>query len=252
LAKKDFVDFFCHKKLFSNQRYFSRQPAEISLFQNMKNSKTDNIFFRFNYLLLAAISLVALVATFFVSNLNLGFEMKSVVFLAIVVVYFAAFYVLQKRQTDNLQIEAESRISESLFNAEVENKLLALEEANEFFGASLKFPDMFRLISSRINELIPFAACALVLADEKEANLKIVCAVGENARQLLNFETEFDKGLAGKTFLGQATRHEEKLLSDKFVLPEKVNPKNLRKSGICHFQPAKHGKLPTTSAIMLR
>ncbi len=67
--------------------------------------------------------------------------MKSVVFLAIVVVYFAAFYVLQKRQTDNLQIEAESRISESLFNAEVENKLLALEEANEFFGASLKFPD---------------------------------------------------------------------------------------------------------------
>ena len=141
LAKKDFVDFFCHKKLFSNQRYFSRQPAEISLFQNMKNSKTDNIFFRFNYLLLAAISLVALVATFFVSNLNLGFEMKSVVFLAIVVVYFAAFYVLQKRQTDNLQIEAESRISESLFNAEVENKLLALEEANEFFGASLKFPD---------------------------------------------------------------------------------------------------------------
>lgn len=186
----------------------------------MKNSTTDNIFFRSNYFILAAVSLIALVATFFVANSNLGFEIKSVIFLAIVVTYFGAFYALQKRQADSLRIAEDSRIAELVFNAEVENRLLALEEASEFFGASLKFPDMFRLISSRINELIPFAVCALSLADEKRANLKIVCAVGENARNLLNFETDFDKGLAGKTFVGQATQHEEKLLSDRFVLPE--------------------------------
>lgn len=31
LEKKDLVDFFCDKKLFSNQRCFSRQPPELSI-----------------------------------------------------------------------------------------------------------------------------------------------------------------------------------------------------------------------------
>ena len=190
----------------------------MSLFNKMNNFKT-NIFFRSNYFILAGISLIALIATFWVANLNLGFELKTAVFLSIVGAYlilFVVFYVRQKRQADNLRIEEERRITE----LEVEYKLLALEEASEFFSSSLKFPDMFRLISSRINELIPFTAGALFLIDEKKANLKIVCAVGGNAPNLLNYETDADKGLAGKTFLGQATRHEEKLLSDRFVIPE--------------------------------
>lgn len=217
------VDFFYNKNLFSNQRCFSHKPQEISLPNKMNNSKADNIFLSSNYFMLAVISLIALIVTFLVSNSKLGFEMKSAVFLAIIVVYlavFAAFYASQKRQAETLRVEEESRISELVFNSEVENRLLALEEANEFFGASLNFPDMFRLISTRINELIPFAACLLFLADEKRANLKIVCAAGENTRHLLDFETDFDNGLAGKTFLGQETRYEKKLLSDRNVLPE--------------------------------
>ena len=191
----------------------------MSLSNKMNNFKTNNIFFRSNYLILASISLIALVATFLVATLTLGFELKAAVFLSIVSAYlilFFALYVRQKRQVDNRRIAEERRIVE----LEIEYKLLALEEASEFFSSSLKFPDMFRLISSRINELIPFATCALFLIDEKRANLKIVCAVGENAPNLLNYETDFDKGLAGKTFLGQVTRHEEKLLSDRFVIPD--------------------------------
>ena len=101
-----------------------------------------------------------------------------------------------------------------------ENRLLALEEAGTFFGASLKFPDMFRLISSRINELVPFSSCAFFLADEDNKILKIVCAVGDGSRNLLNFEMSSEKGLAGKTFLARQIQHEEKLVSDKNVLPE--------------------------------
>lgn len=216
--KKRFVDFLCNKKLFSNQRYFSHSPTKNTHFNKMNNFKT-NIFFRSNYLILAIISLIALIATFFVSNLNLGFEMKSAIFLATIFVYlslFTMFYALQKRWADKLQLENECRLAET----EIADRLLALEEAGEFFSASLKFSEMFRLISSRVKELIPFSTCALFFIDEKKANLKIVCVVGENAENLLNYETDFDKGLAGKTFLGQATRHEEKLLSDRFVIPE--------------------------------
>lgn len=220
LRKKDWLTSFAIKSYFQIRDVFLANLPKNRLSKKMKNSTADNVFFRSYYFNLAGSSLLALIVTFFVANSNLGFEIKSAIFLAIVIVYFVAFYAFQKRHTDNLQIEAESRISELVFNSEVENRLLALEEASEFFGASLEFPDMFRLIASRINELMPFAACALVLADEKKTNLKTVCAVGENARFLLNFETDFDKGLAGKTFVGQTARHEEKLLSDKFVLPE--------------------------------
>ena len=59
-----------------------------------------------------------------------------------------------------------------MVNELIENRLLALEEARTFFGASLKFPDMFRLVSSRINELIPFASCAFFLARRKRYKFK--------------------------------------------------------------------------------
>ena len=186
----------------------------------MKNFKTNNTYFLSNYVVLAFFSMTALVASFFAAVSGFGFEMKSTFFSAVIVTYFAAFCFLQKRQAEILPVEEEIPVAVTLFDAEVENRLLALEEASEFFGAALKFPDMFRLISSRINELIPFATCALVLVDEKTKNLKTVCSVGRNARELLNFETDFDKGLAGKTITARETRHEEKLLSDRSVLPE--------------------------------
>ena len=126
------------------------------------------------------------------------------------------FYNWQKKKT----FEREKEISDSIFNEEIENRLLALEEASKFFGASLKFPDMFRLAASRINELIPFASCALFLVEENNTKLKVVCAVGENSRNLLNLSTDSHKGLAGKVFLSQQIRHEEKFLSDKNILPE--------------------------------
>lgn len=185
----------------------------------MKNSKTNKMLFRLNYFILVFISLIALVATFAVANLDLGFEMKTAIFFAIVSIYlilFVTFYIVQKRRTDKLLIEEQRRLAES----EIENRLLALEEVSEFFGASLKFQDIFRLISSRINELIPFTTCALFLVDEHKAHLKIVSAVGENTRNLLNYEIDIGKGLAGETFIGQSTKYEEKLLLDRFVIPD--------------------------------
>ncbi len=199
-------------------------PAN-AFFKIMNKSRTDNfskstaVLFANSYFFLALISLGALIATFIVSNSGQSFRSKLMFFAAVVLAYilFCLLFYYRQRQKNR---QREREIADLLRQEEIENRLLALEDAGKFFGASLKFPDMFRLVSSRINELIPFVSCALFLVDEDNTTLEIVCAVGENARDLLNFEIPSHKGLAGKTFLEQEVRHEEKLLSDKNLLPE--------------------------------
>ncbi len=184
-----------------------------------KSSKSGLHFLADGYFILALISLGALVATFLVSNFAQSFQTKFLIFTVIILAYIlfcVLFYSWQQQKTR----QTEKEISDSIFNEEVEGKLLALEEASAFFGASLKFPDMFRLVASRINEIVPFAACVLFLVDEEKNKLKAVCAVGENSRNLLNAEMNAGKGLAGKTLLDEKIRREEKVLSDENVLPE--------------------------------
>ncbi len=186
-----------------------------------KFSRNTAAVFANSYFILALISLGALIATFLVSNSEQTFQNKFLFFTIVTLSYllFCLLFYYRQRQKNRRR---EQEIADLLYKEDVGNRLLALEEASAFFGASLKFPDMFRLVSSRVNELIPFAGCALFLADKENTNLKIACAVGENARDLLNFEIPSHRGLAGKTFLEQKIQREEKLLSDKNILPENV------------------------------
>lgn len=149
-----------------------------------------------NYALLTAVSLTALAATFLVSNLNLSFAAKFT-WLVFIVFAYAAFsvfgYARERRAARDFQ---PAEIFGTLGAVEVESKLLALEEAGQFFGVSLKPEDMFRLAASRMRELIPFAACALLVADEEK--LKVAFAVGADA--LSGVENDVSAGAAGKVF----------------------------------------------------
>ena len=170
-------------------------------------------------LILPVFSLLALTATFFVSISNLAFETKVAIFLSIIFSYFlfcGVFYFRQKRKADFAPVEM--RDSDSVFSDDVEKHLLALEEASQFFGASLKPADMFRLAASRINEIIPFAAGALFLVEEEKRNFKAIGASGENARALLSLEINSLKGLAGKTLLSRMIQRDENLLLEKNVI----------------------------------
>jgi diguanylate cyclase (GGDEF)-like protein len=184
--------------------------------QHLSKNKTD--IFKFNHFILAAFSLCTLIATFLAAISSFEFQIKVKIFLCIVFLYLlccAAFYVLQKRRL-NLSLENKDRsITEDIFSQDVEMKLLALEEANEFFGASLKPSDMFRLVSSRIKEIIPFKSSVLFLVNEENTQLKAAFADGENAESLARIETDFYKGLAGKTYVSQKSQLDEKLLLDK-------------------------------------
>src|SRR5215213_2348268 len=140
--------------------------------KNLQNSSFSGKIAGYSIILTAVFSFAVIVATFFVSNCNFAFETKTTIFAAITALYpllCAAFYFWQRTKLANFQTEQ----AVSAFNEEIESKLLALEEANEFFGASLKFSDMFRLVASRINEIVPFAACGLFLRSEDDNILQI-------------------------------------------------------------------------------
>jgi diguanylate cyclase (GGDEF)-like protein len=186
--------------------------------QNLAKNKTDN--FKLGQFIPAVFSVCALIVTFLAANSNLGFQAKIIVFLLIVLVYLfgsAAFYVRQKRRSSVATDNANTKIAEDVFSREIEMKLLALEEANEFFGASLKSADMFRLVSSRIREIIPFASSALFLVVEDDTRLKAAFADGENAETLAQIETDSNKGLAGKTFVSRNAQIDKKLFFEKIA-----------------------------------
>jgi diguanylate cyclase (GGDEF)-like protein len=188
-----------------------------------KQKKQSNLpdFFYSGNVVLPSVSLLALTATFFASASNLTFELKIGVFLAVIFFYLlfcAVFYFRQKSSDENPASAEETKISDSIFTEEVERQLLALEDASRFFGSSLKPADMFRLVGSRVGEMIPFAASALFLAGEDGQTLKAIGAVGENSRELMNVEITSLKGLAGKALVSRRIQTDEKLLLEKSVI----------------------------------
>lgn len=188
--------------------------------KNQQISVFSSKIFGVSFLLTVIFSFTVIIATFFVSNSALSFETKAAIFLAIAIIYplfCAVFYFWQRNNLSDLITEQ----SFSPINDDIEGKLFALEEANEFFGASLKTSDMFRLVASRINEIVPFAACVLLLREPDENILQIKYAVGENSREFMNCSGDTNKGLAAKAFLSGKIETDSTLLIEKRVfLPE--------------------------------
>jgi len=171
--------------------------------------------------LLAIVSLCALTLTFTLSYADFGFGIKLIVFSVIIVLYLIfciSNYLYHKKNRDAFLSNAAARE----FDAEVQSRLFALEEANEFFGASLKPADMLRLVANRIKELIPFETCVFYVSDENKAYLKIEYAYGVNAESLKNLRIDVKKGVAGKTFTSGKSQIDARLTSDEPVFSQKI------------------------------
>lgn len=172
--------------------------------------------FRRDYFILSLASLCALLATFLISSSELSFQTKLTAFVLIILAYAAALGAAIYFAERSLFFAAPNeKQSDSFFGAEIESKLLALEEANQFFGASLKPADMFRLIASRINDIIPYTACAFYLADEKKENLQVKYVVGDSLKKLIGIEIKSRANLPGKTFQSGKPQIDERLASEK-------------------------------------
>ena len=188
---------------------------------NPRNSSFADKIAGYSIVLTTVFSFAVIVATFFVTNSTLDFERKTAVFVGIAAAYpllCAAFYVWQRKKLADFRAAR----SNSAFSEEVEAKLLALEEANEYFGASLKFSDMFRLVASRINEIVPFAACVLFLRGEGNNVLQVKNAVGENSAEFMDFTDDTNKGLAIRAFLSGKAELDVGLTFESRVFPPEV------------------------------
>ena len=192
-------------------RLFLTHPKVMKSYESQVKS------IRYNYIYPAVVSLAALTCTFLISNSGLSVGERAALFAAIVAGYIfftVIFYLMQDR---DLFSRKSQKAPADPFTEEVEEKLLILEEASEFFAATLKPADMFRLVTGRIGELIPFSTCVLFLIDEEKKHLKIAQAVGEKAECLKNLAILCDEGLAGKTFQSRKAQTDEKLSQDKKV-----------------------------------
>lgn len=186
-----------------------------------KTSKTAVNLFPLGYWILAIAAAFALFATFLTASSGFSMRVRVEIFLTIAISFFLilfGFYFFQSRRSVEFNF-GKNEENKNALDEEIEEELFAFAEAEQFFGASLKLADMFRLVSNRINEIVPFAAAALFLPSENSANLKTVSAT---AAALLNLEINSHKGLAGKTFVSQMTQTDEKLLFDRNVIADEA------------------------------
>jgi len=175
----------------------------------------------FGQFVLVALSLTALIGTFLLTISNFTFEIKVGSFAVIVIVYLVlclSLYLRQNGAAARPSTETEPD-THSPFDSDIENRLFALEEANRFFGTSLKPADMFRLVASRVNELLPFAACVLLFKDGDTSGLKVVHVDGRNADILIDRATDLSKGIAGKSAISRKPQLDEKLIVEKDSTP---------------------------------
>lgn len=165
------------------------------------------------------VSLLAIVSTFILANSEFALAAKSQGFSAIIagfLVVCVCIYLLQNRRT------ATAKRTDADSEAYIESRLLAFDEANEFFGGSLKPADMFRLVSSRVAELILFQTSALFLLDETRSQLRIAEAAGANSEDLIGKTIRFDESPAGKCYSSRTVEMDLDLPTDGDMLPNTV------------------------------
>ncbi|MCW5960959.1 MAG: sensor domain-containing diguanylate cyclase [Pyrinomonadaceae bacterium] len=156
---------------------------------------------------LALISLIAFAAVFIVASSSLQVGYRLIISSIIAAVYlFAASRVSSFGQSiPKMQMNG-TDADPVAFDEEIENKLQALEDASTFFGASLKSSDMFRLVSSRINEMIPFRSIALFLANESADGLDLLFSTGADSAVITSRNFLPELGLAGKVLTSKTPK----------------------------------------------
>lgn len=177
-----------------------------------------------SHLVVGLTGLIAVIATFFLATANFEYNSKILGASGIIVAYALVcivFFYRSQNEFNSTSLESEfSR--EPVFSDDLQDRLLALEAANHFFGTSLKPSDMFRLISSRVHDIFPFAASALFVigeTDESGDKLIISQAGGTNAQLLQDFEMDVAKGLAGKAFASRVIEIDKNLLIERTFMP---------------------------------
>lgn len=164
---------------------------------------------------LGAFGLLAPVLTFFlaISSLPDGIKFFVLVFLAVgysVICYWA----FKKSRSANQVVQATD--FQDVADA---YDIDAISEASEFFGSSLKPADMFRLISSRIAQIVPISGSALFAESGTGDELEIFQANGPNSDALIGTSVSMENGLAGMAWISREVELDAELALESKAMP---------------------------------
>lgn len=169
------------------------------------------------HFILAVVGLIAPVLTFFLAVSPIVYEYKIAGLATTAAVYLAV--CLWSYRSLHLESQTAHAADMPLVGDEIHDKLLALEEANQFFGSTLKPDDMFRLVSSRVGEIFPFSTSVLFVMDAERAHYKTAYADGKNAPPFQNIEIAADRGVAGIAFLTGEVESDRELRMERTAMP---------------------------------
>lgn len=167
---------------------------------------------------LIAFGLAAPFATYAVAVSSMNQDTKVTILVGMSVVYLAiCVWTLTQIRKNRHAVEVERAGGVAV--SELEQKLLALEDAREFFGSSLKPADMFRLVANRVNEITPFAVCMLMIKEAETGMLKVVQSFGQGSAQFDNQFVSADESLAGLGLMSGEMETTADLSNDFMAFP---------------------------------
>ena len=150
-----------------------------------------------NPIALVVVSVASIAAAFALAITNIEFETKVKVFAFIIVAYLVYCGISFVTRDES---SGWFHTSDPTSPEEIEQKLLSLEEAATYFGGSLKPVDMFRLMASRVKDIVHFDTVVLFTVDHVQQKLRVVHADGENADLMRSVEFGLNVGLAGSAY----------------------------------------------------
>ncbi|HKP70297.1 MAG TPA: sensor domain-containing diguanylate cyclase [Pyrinomonadaceae bacterium] len=160
-------------------------------------SRTSNNALSTAQIVLGLFGLLAPVLTFFLAVSDLSDTLKFVVLVALASGYASVCLWSFKRSREA------STTPETSHESTLEENLDAISDAAEFFGASLKPSDLFRLVSSRVAQIVPVSGSALFVESPVGHALEITQASGYNADELLKLSVGLDSGLAAMAWISE-------------------------------------------------
>lgn len=148
-------------------------------------------------LISGGISLTAIITTFFLASSSYDLSIKTVGFAATVGCVVAAFVLAFWMQEQPAMPAAVSGLDE---DSGIEPKLLALEDAYEFFAGSLNSADAFRLVASRVKGVVPYRSLSLFLLDETQDRFRVADVEGPDTESRKGRFADLSEGIAGRSF----------------------------------------------------
>lgn len=198
--------------------------------EDNKGSEPRNVGLGFPYpVAIVALAVAALIGTFFLAQSSYTTSTKIASFFAIVTVFLSSAIVLHLRYGGEREIVIEAE------EPETDRQLQALDDACEFFAGSLRSSDAFRLVASRIREMVEVRNLSLHLFDDKSVRFRAEESDGPDAERLRGrFSDLTDDGPIARSYYSQVVEIEHAKASAR---PSAAIPlKNGRKVfGVIHL-----------------